>query len=115
MNRTCIGITALACICAAAFVSAQQKKAGAGTAKAGDAALIRSAMSAAPAAVSRDATIIDVSADGKMRTVRKGTNGFTCMPDDPHSPGVDPMCMDQAGMDWLMALMTTSSRRGRSG
>jgi hypothetical protein len=44
-----------------------------------DEALIKSAMSAAPSAIGNDATVIDASADGKMRTVRKGTNNFTCM------------------------------------
>ena len=29
-----------------------------------------------------------------MRTLRKGSNGFTCMPDNPVTPGPDPMCMD---------------------
>lgn len=64
---------------------------------------IASAGSAAPAAVSKAATIITMSADGKMNTLRKGTNGFTCMPDDPHTPGPDPMCFDANAMDWVMA------------
>lgn len=40
-----------------------------------------------------------------MRTLRKGTNGFTCMPDDPGSPGADPMCLDANSMAWLDALL----------
>jgi hypothetical protein len=59
-----------------------------------DAEMIKSAMSAAPTAVSKHATIVAMEADGKMRTLRKGTNGFTCMPDNPATPGPDPMCMD---------------------
>src|ERR1700720_4998517 len=35
--------------------------------------LIKLALSAAPDAVSKDATVIAMSADGKMRTLRKGT------------------------------------------
>jgi len=69
-----------------------------------DQALIESAMSAAPAAISKDAAVVDMSG-GKMRTLRKGTNGWTCVADDPGSPGDDPMCMDPNGWDWLMALM----------
>src|SRR6185369_11994582 len=41
---------------------------------------IRSAMSAAPASVAAHATIARANADGTMTTLRKGTNGFTCMP-----------------------------------
>jgi len=48
-----------------------------------DEALIKSAESAAPAAIAKEATIIAVTAEGKIRTVRKGTNNFTCMADNP--------------------------------
>jgi hypothetical protein len=67
-----------------------------------DAQLIKSAMTAAPAAVGKDATIVNME-DGTMRTLRKGTNGFTCMPDNPATPGPDPMCMDANAMDWVHA------------
>ncbi len=68
-----------------------------------NAALIRSAMSAAPAAVARGATIVAMTRDGSMRTIRRGTNGFSCMPDNPATPGPDPMCMDANAMAWAMA------------
>jgi hypothetical protein len=68
-----------------------------------DAQMIKSAMSAAPAAVGKNATIVTMEADGTMRTLRKGTNGFTCMPDNPATPGPDPMCMDANAMDWVHA------------
>ena len=68
-----------------------------------DAALIRSAMSAAPPAVARGATIVAMGANGTMRTVRRGNNGFTCMADNPATPGPDPMCMDANAMEWAMA------------
>jgi hypothetical protein len=71
-----------------------------------DAQLIKSAMMAAPAAVAKNATIVAMEADGKMRTLRKGTNGFTCMPDNPETPGPDPMCMDANGMEWAHAMMS---------
>jgi hypothetical protein len=67
-----------------------------------DAKLITSAMSAAPAKVGRNATIVAMEG-GKMRTIRKGTNGFTCMPDNPATPGPDPMCMDANAMEWVHA------------
>ena len=71
-----------------------------------DAELIASAMSAAPAAVAKGASIVTMEANGTMRTLRKGTNGFTCMPDNPTTPGPDPMCLDQNAMEWAHAWMT---------
>lgn len=68
-----------------------------------DKQMIASAMSAAPAKVARGATIVAMEAHGKMRVLRKGTNGFTCMPDNPATPGPDPMCMDKNSMEWVMA------------
>jgi hypothetical protein len=72
---------------------------------ASDKEIIKSAMSAAPKAVSSHATIIDVAMDGKVRTVRKGTNGWWCMADSPASPGPDPMCGDQNSLEWAKAWM----------
>jgi hypothetical protein len=70
-----------------------------------DAQLIASAERAAPAAVAKDATIITMGSDGKMRTLREGHNGFTCMPDSPATPGPDPMCMDKNAFEWAGAWM----------
>jgi len=69
-----------------------------------DADKIKSAMSAAPASIANAATIMDIGKDMKMRTLKQGTNGWTCIPDSP-SPGVDPMCVDQNGMLWMDAWM----------
>lgn len=78
-----------------------------GTAAAGDdARLIRSAMQAAPLSVARKAAIVVMEADGKMRTLREGANGFTCMPDNPTTPGPDPMCLDKAALEWANAWMS---------
>jgi hypothetical protein len=70
-----------------------------------DAQLIASAMSAAPTSVSKGATIVNMGADGTMRTLRAGTNSFTCMPDNPTTPGPDPMCLDKNAMAWAGAWM----------
>jgi hypothetical protein len=74
-----------------------------------DAQLIASAMSAAPKAVGEGATIVAMDANGAMRTLRQGSNGFTCMPDDPGSPGPDPMCLDANAMEWLHAWMAKTA------
>ena len=97
MNQ-CILVTAVLAVAGA--VQAAGKKAPT------DAQLIQSAMRAAPAHVARAATIVAMDADGNMRTLRKGTNQFTCMPDNPTTPGPDPMCMDSNAMAWAQAWMT---------
>lgn len=70
-----------------------------------DARLIASAERAAPASVARGATVVVADANGKMRTLRQGHNGFTCMPDSPATPGPDPMCMDKSAFEWAGAWM----------
>jgi hypothetical protein len=67
---------------------------------------IANAMSAAPNAVAQEAAIVDIDAQGKMKVLREGKGPFTCMPDNPNSPGNDPMCFDKAGMEWAHAWMT---------
>lgn len=68
-----------------------------------EAAIIASAERAAPAAVAKNATIVTMAADGTMKIVRNGTGAFTCMPDNPTTPGPDPMCFDKNAADWVMA------------
>jgi hypothetical protein len=70
-----------------------------------DQQLIKSAMTAAPPTVAENATIMVVQEDGSMRTLRQGTNTFTCMPDSPETPGPDPMCMDKNSMEFVEAWM----------
>ena len=75
-----------------------------------------SAQSAAPASISGNATLVQASADGTMTELRKGTNGWTCMPDSPTTPGPDPMCFDaNAGqMGRRLGPSQTAARRARS-
>lgn len=94
----------------AATTTQQGISSGAGTspgasAAAADNQLIQSAMDAAPTKVGAAATIIAAGSDGRIRTLRLGTNGFTCMPDNPTTPSPDPMCMDRAALDWTNAWM----------
>jgi len=70
-----------------------------------DEELIASAMKAAPTDVAENATIVTPDSKGAMRTLRKGTNGFTCMPDNPETPGPDPMCWDKNAGDWIDAYL----------
>lgn len=65
--------------------------------------LVKSAMAAAPAKVAVDAAVVVMEGDGSMRTLRAGTNAFTCMLDNPETPGPDPMCMDRHALEWVHA------------
>jgi hypothetical protein len=107
MRGKCIatGLFVLLATALIAIAAESAKKAPAGAQKKAptDAQLIASAMTAAPASVAKGATIVVMEANGAMRTIRKGTNAFTCMPDNPETPGPDPMCMDATAMKWAEA------------
>ena len=64
---------------------------------------IRNALSAAPKAVTKDATIMTMDGEN-MRVIRQGKGEFTCFAADPTSPGNDPMCLDENAMVWFHAL-----------
>ena len=89
-------VACAAIACAGAALIAQDKKAAPT-----DAALTEKAMSGGPAAISKDAAIMAMNDDMKTtRTLRNGTNGYTCM-----MAGPDPMCADQNAMTWFDAYM----------
>jgi hypothetical protein len=66
---------------------------------------IAGAMSAAPPAISGAATIVEVNAAGEIVELRAGTNGWLCMPDNPGTPGPDPMCADAVWQQWFHSYM----------
>jgi hypothetical protein len=68
---------------------------------------IANAVSAAPAAISGQATVLDwPSKEGEAPAVlRTGNNGWTCLPDMPDTEGNDPACLDKPWMDWADAYM----------
>jgi hypothetical protein len=69
---------------------------------------IQNAMTAGPASVTKNATVMDwpSSPTDSMKQLRAGTNGWTCMPDIPDTPGNDPMCLDKTWMKWAGAWMS---------
>ena len=87
---------------AAPAATPAQSSTGPVTPPATDEAMVKSAMSAAPESVAKDATIIALDEKAQARTLRQGTNLWTCIPDGP-SPGVDPMCLDKNGLEWVQA------------
>src|SRR5687768_15225687 len=80
--------------------------AGAALANAGEHAtvsdekLMENLKGSAPAAILENATILNMGADGKMKPIKEGTNGWTCL-----DPGGEPMCADAAAMKWMGAYM----------
>ena len=69
---------------------------------------ITNAMSAAPTMIAKDATVLDwpEKEGGDFAELRKGTSGWTCLPDNPVSPGNDPICVDGSAMAWFQAYLT---------
>lgn len=105
-NSTCIAhvVTAVTLLLMPLYAHAEDAKA-----TPTDQALIQSAMSAAPPEVGKNAMIVTMEKDGSMRTLRQGTNGFTCLPDNLQTPGPDPMCADKNAMEWINAWATKTT------
>jgi hypothetical protein len=68
---------------------------------------IGNAMSGGPLKIAENATILDwpKEAGGEWTELRKGDNGWTCLPDDPLTPSNDPYCLDPAWLAWMKAYM----------
>jgi hypothetical protein len=81
-----------------------------------DQQVIDSALTAAPASVGTNASVMTMTADGKMKMLKTGNNGFTCMADNPETPGPDPMCADVNAMEWIHAWIGhTAPPKGKVG
>ncbi len=72
--------------------------------------LINLALSGAPLHIAKEATVMIPGDDGKLMEVKKGTNGFTCVPDDPGTPIDDPICSDEAAFQWVNSLMNNDPK-----
>jgi len=68
------------------------------------------ALSAAPARLAKDAGVMIYGADGKLTEVKKGTNGFTCIPTVMNLPVPDPICMDAASNQWMTDVMNNAPK-----
>ena len=56
--------------------------------------VIKNAMRAGPASIAEDAAVMNWD----LETIREGSNGWTCLPDRPDTPGDDPWCVNEP---WL--------------
>jgi len=68
------------------------------------------ALSAAPARFAKDAGVMIYGADGKLTEVKKGANGFTCIPTVMNLPVPDPICMDAASNQWMTDVMNNAPK-----
>jgi hypothetical protein len=66
-----------------------------------DAAVIAKAISAAPPDIAKNAAVMGMGADGKMKELRAGSNGWMCMLD----LAGDSMCLDKEWQAWGDAWM----------
>jgi len=93
--RTCRLMLALV-VCLFAVFAASKTPPGSQS----DADYITAATSAAPAGIAKGAAVIRVNDDGSTKTLRAGSNGFTCL-----VMGTDKMCNDANSMEFLNAMM----------
>lgn len=68
-----------------------------------DSAKIADALRAGPTFITKNATILDwpQKSGGEYRVLRKGTNGWTCLPGVPGYPHDEPGCFDPVFMQWM--------------
>lgn len=112
MLRTILAV-AFSLVLASSFAFAQEnapakmahKKAGLS-----DAQYTAQALSAAPKSIAKDAGVVRMDQDGKMRTLREGKNGFTCM-----VIGTDKMCNDANSMEFFSAMMKRATPTDKLG
>lgn len=104
MRVSMTAVTLVAVLCLIAAMASAQKG------KLSDSQYISQALSAAPSAVAQGAAVVRMEADGKMRTLRAGNNGFTCM-----IMGTDKMCNDANSMEFINALMNHAAPPNKIG
>jgi hypothetical protein len=91
-SSVAVCILSLSLVAATSTASAQEHK------MVSDKTLMNTLRGAAPQYVLDRATILNMGSDGKMKVIKQGDNGWTCM-----DPGGAPMCADKAAMEWAQA------------
>jgi len=118
IDRTTEGVMRFTRIIAICFLAmacsaiAQDKPAEKPAKKAGssDAAYVSKALSAAPAAISKEAGIMQMDKDHNMKTLRESKNGYICMV----ALG-SPMCADENSMAFFDAWMKHENPPDKAG
>ena len=68
-------------------------------------AKIRRALLSGPDGITREATVAEMDAQGKLTVLRPGTNHWVCVPGNENIIGQADMCLDPMGMRWLLDIM----------
>jgi hypothetical protein len=68
-------------------------------------AKIRRALLSGPECITKEATVAEMDAQGKMSVLRPGTNQWVCVPGNENIIGAADMCADPMGMRWMMDAM----------
>lgn len=95
----------------AAFVMAEEGHKMASSGRSGIRSMSREeqvkvALSAAPAPIAKEAAVMVYGEDGKLVEAKKGTNGFTCVPDISGLATPDPICNDPAATQWFNDMLS---------
>lgn len=109
-----IGVLCLSMNMVAVAAEKGQKKGGKGLTSMSQEEQIKLALSAAPLHISKDASVMLPGEEAKMVEVKKGTNGFTCIPTVNNRPDPDPMCYDAAVGQWVEAIQKKADKPGNT-
>lgn len=74
---------------------------------------IKTALLAAPEMYRDGATVLGYNAEGKLITLREGTNGMVCLADDPNKEGINVACYG-AELESFMARGRALAAEGKS-
>jgi hypothetical protein len=66
---------------------------------------IRRALLSGPDSITREATVSELDAHGKMTVLRPGTNQWVCVPGNENIIGQADMCLDPMGLRWMLDAM----------
>jgi len=66
---------------------------------------IRRALLAGPDCVTKEATVAEMDAHGKLTVLRQGTNQWVCIPGNENIVGAADMCLDPMGMVFWLDLL----------
>ncbi len=65
-------------------------------------AKIRRALLSGPDSITREATVAEMDAQGKLTVLRPGTNRWMCVPGNENIIGQADMCADPVGLRWML-------------
>ena len=59
-------------------------------------------MASGPREITKNATVAEMGAEGKLVILRQGTNEWVCFPGNENEIGNVPMCAEPMGLQWMM-------------